>query len=143
MKKYHGVLLALSPFFVYGILSIPGYAYEILKLFFTEFNSFNNYLGSTAQGIWIVSVWFFPLAIPMLQYTKNLFRLWLAPLNILGLTLGNIIIYCLSCFFDEMGQWFVLWIIILILAFSAISNIILSIIYIVKNTNKKQLDQQI
>lgn len=137
MKKHQGLLLALLPFFVYSALSIPAYILEIFKAFYPQLSSSENILGSIVSGIWLVSVWFFPLSIPTLQYTKGLFKLWFAPLNLLAIICGNIAIGYLSSLFDEMGSWLILWISLIIVFFSAVVNLVYAIIYIVKKRKLK------
>ena len=142
MKRHHGVLLALSPFFVYGALTIPYYIFEILELIFEGLSEISNPFSGISSGIWLVTVIFFPLGIAQLQYTKGLFRLWLAPLNLLGLFLGWAAVILPNLESEiEKGLYIFLGFLECILIYAAVVNLIYCIIYAVKKHKEKAKSQ--
>ena len=137
MKRHHGVLLALSPFFGYGAITIPYYIFEILKLIFEGLSGISNPFSGISSGVWLVTVIFLPLGIAQLQYTKGLFRLWLAPLNLLGLFLGWAAVVLPNLESEiEKGLYIFFFLLECVLIYAAVVNLIYCIIYAVKKYRK-------
>ena len=142
MKRHRGVLLALSPFFIYGAFTIIYYIFELLKLIFEGLSEIPNPILSISSGIWLVTVIFFPLGIAQLEYTKDLFRLWLAPLNLLGLILGWVVVFLPNLESEiEKGIYISLFFLECVLIYATVVNLIYCIVYAVKKHKEKAKSQ--